>query len=287
MNTLRKWLHDVSFIQEPVTVSENCLNGRNIRAVYELTYNTYCGTPIATCVVDGTECSNGTCHHELQNNTADSRCQHPVSRFSGEGVTVSVTARNIAGRSNTAVSRSISEFFIQSVVMIQVPYNYDFCFSCSALLSHACAHSRHSITLPSVPGTVFMRIALSLQLIRFQLQCFPFTGGTSVLWVHVDTTNPSNVFVECTLNQPGYICTIDYGTDPSYTNLVYRDTSSTQGRMATINLSQRLRGDTTYYYIVSAVSNSQCVRVRGRFQTGTYLSTCGPVLCLQRATPSV
>ena len=84
----------------------------------------------------------------------------------------------------------------------------------------------------------------------------------------VDTTNPSNVFVECTF-QPEYTCTIDYGTNPSYTNLVYRDTSSTQGRMATITLSQRLRGDTTYYYIVSVVSSSQCVRERGRFQTDT------------------
>ena len=97
--------------------------------------------------------------------------------------------------------------------------------------------------------------------------CSPFTGGTSVLGVHVDTTNPSNVFVECTF-QPGYSCTIDYGTDPSYTNLVYRDTSSTLGRMATITLSQRLRGDTTYYYMVSAVSSSRCVREWGRFQTG-------------------
>jgi len=97
--------------------------------------------------------------------------------------------------------------------------------------------------------------------------CSPFTGGTSVLGAHVDTTNPSNAFVECTF-QPGYTCTIDYGTDPSYTNLVYRDTSSTQGRMATITLSQRLRGDTTYYYTVSVVSSSHCERVQGIFQTG-------------------
>ena len=86
--------------------------------------------------------------------------------------------------------------------------------------------------------------------------------------VHVDTTNLATVFVECTFFQPGYNCTIDYGTDPSYTNLVYRDTSSTLDRTTTITLSQRLRGNTTYYYIVSAVSSSQCVRERGRFQTG-------------------
>ena len=71
------------------------------------------GTPITTCGVDGTECSHGRCYHEFHSNTVDSRCQPPVSQFSGEGVTVSVTvsvtARNIVGRSNPAVSRSISE----------------------------------------------------------------------------------------------------------------------------------------------------------------------------------
>ena len=97
-------------IQDPVTMSEDCLNGQDIRANYELSYTTDCGSPITTCVVDWTECTNGVCHHQLPNNTEDSRCQPPVSQFSGEGVTVSVTARNIVGRSNPAVSRSISEF---------------------------------------------------------------------------------------------------------------------------------------------------------------------------------
>ena len=97
--------------QDDVTVSEDCVSGRGIRASYELNYTTDSGTHITTCVGNGTECSNGTCHHELQSNAADSRCQPPVSQFSGEYVTVSVTARNIAGRSNSSVSRNISEFF--------------------------------------------------------------------------------------------------------------------------------------------------------------------------------
>ena len=93
-----------------MTISEDCANGQDIRASYELSYTTNSGTPITTCVVNETDCSSGTCHHQLQNNIADSRCQPPVSQFSGEGVTVSVTARNIVGRSKPAVSRSISEF---------------------------------------------------------------------------------------------------------------------------------------------------------------------------------
>lgn len=88
------------------------------------------------------------------------------------------------------------------------------------------------------------------------------------LVVRIDTTDLSSAFVECTIFQQGYTCTIDYGTDPSYTNLVYSDTSSTLGQRATIRLSQRLRADTIYYYIVSAESNSRCARVRGRFQPG-------------------
>ena len=98
---------------------------------------------------------------------------------------------------------------------------------------------------------------------------FLSTGGRNIdLGVRIDTTNISSAFVECTFFQPGYTCTIDYGTGPSYTNLIYRDTSFTQGRQTTITLSQRLRGDTTYHYIVSAVSSSQCVRVQGRFRAG-------------------
>ena len=97
-------------IQDPVTVSEDCTNGRDIRASYELSYTTDSGTHITTCVVSGTECSSGLCHHELHNNTADSRCWPQVTQFNGEGVTVSLTGRNIVGRSNSTLSRNISEF---------------------------------------------------------------------------------------------------------------------------------------------------------------------------------
>ena len=91
-----------------MTVSPDC-GGRQI-TVYELTYNTDSGTHITTCVMDGTECSSGVCHHELRNKAADRRCQPSVSQFSGENLIVSVRARNVVGSSNSAVSRSISEF---------------------------------------------------------------------------------------------------------------------------------------------------------------------------------
>ena len=102
-----------------MTVSEGCANGRDIRAVYELSYTTDSGTLITTCVVSGTECSDGICSHVLQNNTADSRCEPQVFQFSeGEGVTVSVAARNIVGRSNPPVSGRISEFLIVASVVV-------------------------------------------------------------------------------------------------------------------------------------------------------------------------
>ena len=99
-------------IQDPVTISEDCTNERDIKATYELSYTSNSCTLNTTCVVNGTECSNGRCHHELQTNTADSRCQPPVSQFSDicEGLNVSVTARNIVGRSNPDITRNISEF---------------------------------------------------------------------------------------------------------------------------------------------------------------------------------
>ena len=97
------------FTQNNVTISEDCANGKDTN--YELSYTTTSGTLITTCVVSGTECSNGTCSHELQNSTADSRCEPQVSQFNeGEGVTMSVTARNIVGRSNSSTSETISEF---------------------------------------------------------------------------------------------------------------------------------------------------------------------------------
>ena len=92
-----------------MTLSEECANGQDMRDSYELLYTTVAGTPITTCVVNGTECSNGTCHHELQSNTVDSRCLPPVSQFSDEGLNVSVTTRSILGRSNPATSYRISK----------------------------------------------------------------------------------------------------------------------------------------------------------------------------------
>ena len=101
------------------------------------------------------------------------------------------------------------------------------------------------------------------------------TAGSNIdLKIRIDTTNLSSSFVECTfiqLQQPRCNCTIDYGTDPSYTNLVYRDTSSTLGQVAIITLSQEIRGNTTYYYLVSAESSSRCMKVQGKFQAGVYM----------------
>lgn len=79
--------------------------------------------------------------------------------------------------------------------------------------------------------------------------------------------NITNAFVECAF-EPGYNCSIDYGTDPSYTNLVSSHTSSATGQVATINLSQNLQTNTTYFFIVSAETGSQCEKVRGNFSTG-------------------
>ena len=90
-------------------VSEDCTNGQDVSASYELSYTTDCGAHITTCVVDGTECTNGTCLHELRSDVADGRCQPPASQFSGDSVTVSITARNIVGRSNLPMSRSLSK----------------------------------------------------------------------------------------------------------------------------------------------------------------------------------
>ena len=114
------------------------------------------------------------------------------------------------------------------------------------------------------------RNKLSLSVNAEKKECsfaFPFsTGDGNVdLDVHINITNPLSATVECFF-QPEYSCTIEYGTDPSFTNLIYRDSTSSLNETATIALSRRIRRGTTYYYIVSAESSSQCVRVWGRFQ---------------------
>ena len=105
------------------------------------------------------------------------------------------------------------------------------------------------------------------------MTCLSTDVTNTYLEVRINPINPSNVFVECTFYQPGYICTVDYGTDPSYTNLVYSDTSSTLNQTTTITLSQTLSENTNYYYIVSVVpseSSSLRVRVQGRFRLSKY-----------------
>jgi len=98
------------------------------------------------------------------------------------------------------------------------------------------------------------------------------TGVMNAIFrVSVDATNPGNASVVC-MFEPGYICTIDYGTDSSYSNLVYRDNSTTLGQVAAITLTQTIQKGITYYFIASAESNSQCVRVRGTFRTGGWMN---------------
>ena len=105
-----------------MTISIDCTDEQDIRGSYELSYATDSRTLNTICAVDGSECINGVCHHELQNNIVDSRCQPPVSQFTSESVTVSVTARNIVGKSNPAMSGSLSEF------LLSLNYNYYFSF---------------------------------------------------------------------------------------------------------------------------------------------------------------
>ena len=123
---------------------------------------------------------------------------------------------------------------------------------------------------PPYPCACFTTKFLEVAIVQHHTALhFFFTGGqNNGLKVHINTTNLSSAFVVCTFVQQWYNCTIDYGTNSSYTNLVYRDTSSTLDLIANITLSERLIENTMYYYIVSAESSSQCVRVQGRFKTG-------------------
>ena len=95
------------FIQDNLTVVENCTNGQDIRANYQLFYSTDSGIFNATCDVNGTECSNGWCNYNtIDSNNISNECPPSISQIGGENVTVSVTAINLVGRSNSTMSRS-------------------------------------------------------------------------------------------------------------------------------------------------------------------------------------
>ena len=60
-------------------------------------------------------------------------------------------------------------------------------------------------------------------------------------------------------------CTIQYGTDPTYVNLPYTDSSNgTNVNNVTVPLSGPLQSGTLYYYVASSMG----VRLQGSFQTG-------------------
>ena len=140
-----------------MNISADCANGQDIRASYEISYTSSCGTSITTFVVNG-NCSNGVCHHELQDNNPDSRCQPPVSQFNSENVTVTVTARNIVGSSS--VSRSISEMSVAllwSVIHLEMKYisspvffNPTVCLFMALASGHSHALLFRTLKLPSI-----------------------------------------------------------------------------------------------------------------------------------------
>ena len=67
--------------------------------------------------------------------------------------------------------------------------------------------------------------------------------------------------------------TVQYGTDPTYTNLPYSAESTetgTAGDTVSVVLREQLNSSTVYYYTVSAVSGDVTVTVRGTFTTPQY-----------------
>ena len=68
-------------------------------------------------------------------------------------------------------------------------------------------------------------------------------------------------------------CTVQYGTDPTYTNLPYSAESTetgTAGDNVSVVLREPLNTSTVYYYTVSAVSGDVTVTVQGNFTISQY-----------------
>ena len=89
----------------------------------------------------------------------------------------------------------------------------------------------------------------------------------------VDLSSPTDATVHCTFLS-GFTdtsrCTVQYGTDPTYMNLLYSAESTetgTAGDTVSVVLRERLNSSTVYYYTVSAVSEDVTVVVLGTFTT--------------------
>ena len=92
----------------------------------------------------------------------------------------------------------------------------------------------------------------------------------------IDVNSPDDATIVCTFlcgftgSAP---CQVQYGTDPTYTNLQYSADSietGTAGESVSVVLGEQLNSSTEYYYTVSAVVGDITVTVQRNFTTPQY-----------------
>ena len=113
-------------------------------------------------------------------------------------------------------------------------------------------------------------------------------------------SSPNNVTINCSFlsefNGSAH-CTVQYGTDSSYMNLLYSAKSTepgTAGDTVSVVLREHLNCSTEYYYTVSAVSGDVTVTMQGTFTTPqncmyiqiveTHTGYCGGCCLLRKAS---
>ena len=128
----------------------------------------------------------------------------------------------------------------------------------------------------------------------YQSVCLVLSGMAILFCTHTGTTNslltgdiiyqnsPNDATIICVFlsgfNGSAH-CQVQYGTDPSYSNLAYSAESTetgTAGDILTVVLKEPLNSSTVYYYTVSAVSGDVTVTVRRTFTTPQY----GKYVCI-------
>ena len=92
----------------------------------------------------------------------------------------------------------------------------------------------------------------------------------------VNVSSPTAAQLQCTFLS-GFtgsaLCTVQYGTDPTYMNLPYSAKSTetgTAGYTVSVVLREQLNSSTVYYYTVSTVSGDATVTVQETFTTPQY-----------------
>ena len=118
---------------------------------------------------------------------------------------------------------------------------------------------------------------LNMTIRTINISCI-YAGTTNNILIGkvANMSSPTDAQLQCTFLS-GFTgsahCTVQYGTDPTYMNLLYSAESTetgAAGNSVSVVLRERMNSSTVYYYTMSSVSRDVTVLMQGTFTTPEY-----------------